>query len=244
MNVLRALTPRTRQRHAHYDRPPVLVHLDDVTLRDPVGRPLVQNLSWCIRAGQRWELFCDDRPAATSLLRCIAGLQQPHQGQVEIYGHVSWPLGQVGGLSPRLSALENSVVLAGIYGEGGQNTQVLERIRKLVGLDHSQWKKPIKQLPPLSKTKLRLALSLAFDFDLYVLDPFIIRPLVRAREWSDIWQQRLARRCRNRAWVTLAGSPLQLDDSCRRGLVLKEGRLVIEGPISSCMEAAKPLMSA
>jgi len=244
MTVLRALTPRTRQRHAHHTRPPVLVQLDDVTLRDPAGRPLVQNLSWCIRAGQRWALFCDDRPAATALLRCIAGLQQPQQGQVEIKGHVSWPLGQVSGLSPKLSALENSVVLAGIYGDGGQNAQVLEEIRKLGGLDVAQWKKPIKQLPALTKTKLHLALSLAFDFDLYVIDPAVIRPLVRASEWNEIWQRRLENRCRRRALVTLSVAPLQLDATCRRALVLKQGRVVTRGSLSMCREAAQQRASA
>jgi len=214
-----------------------------VTLRDPAGRPLVQNLSWCIRAGQRWVLFCDEQPAATALLRCIAGLQQPQQGKVEILGHVSWPLGQVAGLSPRLSALENSVVLAGIYGDGGQNAQVLEQIRKLVGLEVGPWRQPLKQLPALTKTKLRLALSLAFDFDLYVLDPAAIRPLVRASEWSELWQQRLEKRCLRRALVTMAASQLRLDDSCRRGLVLKQGSVVTRGSLSMCREAAQQPVS-
>lgn len=214
-----------------------------MTLLDPAGRPLVQNLSWCIRAGQRWALFCDDRTAATALLRCVAGLQQPQQGQVEIHGHVSWPLGQVAGLSPRLSAMENSVVLAGIYGDGRQNAQVLEQIRKLVGLDVGPWRQPLKQLPALSKTKLRLALSLTFDFDLYVIDPAVIRPLVRAGEWSELWQQRLAKRCRRRALVTLAASQLQLDDSCRHGLVLKQGSVVTRGSLSTCREAVQQAAS-
>ena len=215
------------------------MQLDGVTLLDPAGRPLVQNLSWCIRAGQRWALFCDDRAAASALLRCVAGLQQPQQGQVEIHGHVSWPLGQVAGLSPRLSALENSVVLAGIYGDGGQIVQVLEQIRKLVGLETGPWRQPLKQLPALTKTKLRLALSLAFDFDLYVIDPVAIRPLVRASEWSELWQQRLAKRCRRRAFVTLAASPLQLDDSCRHGLVLKQGSVATRGSLSACRQAVQ-----
>jgi len=243
MDALRALTPRTRQRHSNHTRPPVLVQLNGVTLLDPAGRPLVQNLSWCIRAGQRWALFCDDRPAATALLRCIAGLQQPQQGRVEIHGHVSWPLGQVAGLSPRLSALENSVVLAGIYGDGGHNVQVLEQIRKLVGLETGPWRQPLKQLPALTKTKLRLALSLAFDFDLYVVDPAVIRPLVRASEWSELWQQRLENRCRRRALVTLAVAPLQLDATCRIGLVVKQGCVVTRGSLSMCRDAAQQPVS-
>ena len=39
MPALNALTPRTRLRHAHHTKPPILVSLQQVTLRDDFGHP-------------------------------------------------------------------------------------------------------------------------------------------------------------------------------------------------------------
>ena len=245
MDALRALTPRTRQRHANHTRPPILVHLDAVTLQGPGGAPLVQDLSLRIRAGQRWALFSDNRQSAPALLRCVAGLQRPQQGNLAVHGHVSWPFGQVAGLSMRLSPQENSRVLAGIYGQPAQRAQDLDQIRSLMGLELRQWRQPLKQPPAISKTKLHLALSLAFDFDVYVVDPTAIRPMVRAGEWSECWQQLLLKRLESRALITLAGPPMQLDSHCGRGLVLQQGQVVARGPIARCQAAAdNPAISA
>ncbi|MEB3207979.1 MAG: hypothetical protein VKK63_03600 [Synechococcus sp.] len=222
-----------------------MVHLDAVTLQGPGGAPLVQDLSLRIRAGQRWALFSDNRQAASAVLRCVAGLHRPQRGNLAIHGHVSWPFGQVAGMSMRLSPQENSMVLTGIYGQPAQRAQDLEQIRNLVGLEEKQWHQALKQLPAISKTKLHLALSLAFDFDVYVVNPAAIQPMVRAGEWSEAWQQLLLKRLESRALITLAGPRLQLDSHCRRGLVLQQGQVVARGPIAKCHAAAdNPAISA
>ena len=114
-----------------------------------------------------------------------------------------------------------------------------------MGLELRQWRQPLKQLPAISKTKLHLALSLAFDFDVYVVDPTAIRPMVRAGEWSEGWQQLLLKRLESRALITLAGPPMQLDSHCGRGLVLQQGQVVARGPIARCQAAAgNPAISA
>lgn len=234
MSALNALTPRTRRRHAHHTKPPILVSLQKVSLRDDPKHPVLEELSFRIRAGERWQVFCDDRRLRTRLLQCVAGLLPPASGTVTILGHVSWPLGQVAGLSNRLSCAENSRFLAGIYGQLGRKEEHLDLVRQLCDFSTEQWSEPLKHLDGSSRQRFRLALSLAFDFDLYVLDPSAFRSLSRHGSWTEAWQATLDRRLRERAVITLGPDELGVGDLCRKGLVLERGRLLVKGSLERC----------
>lgn len=236
MSALDVLTPRTRRRHPHHTKPPTLVHLDRVSLRDAQGTPMLRDLSLRIRGGERWQVFCDDRRMRSSLLLCVAGLLPPQSGVVTIRGHVSWPMGQVAGLSNKLSCGENTRFLAGIYGQPNQREQELELVRQLCDFSTEHWSEPISQLNGHAKQRFRLALSLAFDFDLYVLDLSAFRTLRRQGGWSEPWQATLERRLRERAVISLGPDDLGVGAYCRKGLVLEKGRVLTKGPLQRCQE--------
>jgi len=229
-----SLTPRTQRRHGHRSKPPTLVHLDRVSLRHPQGKTGLKELSLRIRGGERWQVFCEDRHIRSSLLQCVAGLLAPVSGVVTIRGHVSWPLGQVSGLSSKLSGAENSRFLAGIYGRPGHREQDLDLIRRLCGFSTAQWSEPLNQLSGARKQQFRLALSLAFDCDLYVLDPSALRALRREGGWSEHWQATLQQRLQQRAVITIGSDDLGVADSCRKGLVLEQGKVVAKGGLERC----------
>ncbi len=228
------LTARTHRRHGHRNKPPTLVHLDRVSLSHPQGETGLSDLSLRIRGGERWQVFCDDRRIRSSLLQCVAGLLPPTSGVVTIRGHVSWPLGQVSGLSSKLSCAENSRFLAGIYGRPGEREHDLDLIRRLCGFSTARWSEPLNQLSGACKQHFRLALSLAFDFDLYVLDPSALRALRREGGWSEHWQATLQQRLQQRAVITIGSDDLGVADSCRKGLVVAQGQVVAKGGLERC----------
>lgn len=234
MSALNALTPRTRRRHAHRKRPPILVSLDKVSLQDEQNQPVLDGLDFQIRAGERWQVFCDSHLLRTRFLQCVAGVLPPASGTVTIRGHVSWPLGQLTGLNNRLSCAENSRFLAGIYGQLGRKEEHHSLVRQLCAFSVKRWSEPLKHLDGASRQRFRLALSLAFDFDLYVLDPSAFRSLGRPGTWTEPWQATLDRRLRERAVITLAPDELGLGVLCRRGLVLEHGRLLVKGSLERC----------
>jgi ABC-type polysaccharide/polyol phosphate transport system ATPase subunit len=216
----------------------VLVQLENVTVRGAGVTPLLNALNLRLRAGQRLAVFCQGRQArqsALALLRCIAGMQRPDAGRVVIEGHASWPFGQVPGLSNLLSAEENCVVLVGLYGDRHEHADQLHQVCDLVGLSPQQWRQPLKLLPGPLKQRLKLALSLVFDFDLHLIDPAAVRPLIQAGNWTDQWQQALAARLQRRGLVAVGGGPLHLETHCRRGLVLREGAIATSGSIDHCL---------
>jgi len=242
MSGLNTLTPRTRRRYAHHTKPPILVSLQQLSLRDDFGHLLLEDFSFRVRAGQRWQVVADDRRIAHGLLNCIAGLQQPAQGKLVVRSHVSWPLGQLTGLSGLLSCTENVRFMGGVYGEAGNFERELGLIRQLCAFDETLWDRPFKQLPNPAKQRFKLALSLAFDFDLYLLDPMALAPLRRQGVWSEAWQGILEQRLRERAVVAIGGDRFGIADRCTHALVFEQGQVLVKGRTGHCGDQIRSIL--
>jgi ABC-type polysaccharide/polyol phosphate transport system ATPase subunit len=231
------VTSRSTERFANKDRLPPVARLQNVTLLSKSGKPIFESLSMHIRRGQGWIVFCHDRQSRSALLGCLSGRLKVDSGRVDIGGHVSWPLGEIGGLSRHLSAFENSKFICQVYGEPEDQTQGLDHIRSLVGFNEKQWyQMPLKSLSAIEKNKVNLAISLAHDFDLYLVDPAIFRHVLRLDEERDAWLNALHRRLRRRAFLMFASEKVDLGliDRCSRGLVLENGKMAIKGSIDVC----------
>jgi ABC-type polysaccharide/polyol phosphate transport system ATPase subunit len=109
----------------------------------------------------------------------------------------------------------------------------------MASMDIKEWLIPISQLPIIKKKEFMLALSLAFDFELYVVDPLILRPLLRAGSYSTYWQSLILERLKKRGVITVADAALGIDSICRKGLVLENGKLVQQGAVSLCRSVAE-----
>ena len=234
MGDLDVLTHRTRKRYAHRTKAPTLVQLEGATKLGADRIPAFENLNLRIRAGQRWVVFCKERATSSALVQCVAGLQQPDRGMVTIRGHVSWPLGQVPGLSNKLSCAENSRFLLGIYGHRAQRDQELALVQELLDISREQWLSPLENQPGEIRIRLKMALSLTCDFDLYVIDSAILNKFRRTQRWSESWQSLVERRLQTRAVLTTCADLITDSVDRAKGLVLSNGRLEIKGSLAEC----------
>jgi len=244
MAVLHVLTARTGLRHVHRTKPPSLVHLERATKLAPSGKAAFADLSLRIRAGQRWVVFSRELHTRSALLQCVAGLQVPERGAVTIRGHVSWPLGQVPGLSGKLSCAENSRFLLGIYGQRGQLEVELALVQELMDLSQEEWGEPLGHHSVGIRNRFKLALSLTCDFDLYVIGASPLLAFRQSPGWTEPLQTLLERRLQTRAVLSSGVQPLAGLEAGSRGLVLAEGKLVMKGALAECQQAYLEAQSA
>lgn len=234
MLALEALTQRTRRRHQHRTKAPTLVHLQRATKLRESSTADFTNLNLRIRAGQHWVVLSQDHDSCNALLQCVAGFQQPDQGTITIRGHVSWPLGQVAGLSNKLSCAENSRFLVGIYGQRGEREQELAMVQGLMNLSHDHWHSPLVKLSGDIRSRLKLALSLACDFDLYLIDSLALRKFRQSSLWSTKWQDLLDHRLQTRAVLSAGMPPFSRNEETAKGLVLDKGNILMKGTLADC----------
>ena len=105
----------------------------------------------------------------TTLLRLIGGVDHPTRGQVRRNCRVSWPMGFGGGLQGTLTGRQNAKFICRLHGHEQDVPELLERIQAFADIG-AAFDEPIKTYSAGMKSRLQFALSLAFDFDLYISD--------------------------------------------------------------------------
>lgn len=105
----------------------------------------------------------------STLLRLIGGVDQPTHGTVERRCRVSWPMGFGGGLQGSLTGRQNAKFVCRIHGHEADIPERLEYIQAFADIGQA-FDEPIKTYSTGMRSRLLFALSLAFDFDVYISD--------------------------------------------------------------------------
>jgi len=156
----------------------------------------------------------------STLLRIIAGTEQPDSGDVRRVGSVSWPIGFSGGFNGSLSGEENCRFVARIYGTD---------VDEVVGftMDFSElgdyFHMPVKTYSSGMKARLAFGLSMAIEFDSYLVD-----------EVTAVGDARFQAKCRKafdersgRSSVIIVSHQLAtIKDYCQRCAVISNGQLL------------------
>jgi len=103
----------------------------------------------------------------STLLRLIAGSEYPDKGKILRKGKYSWPLGFSGSFHGNLSGIENLRFACRIY--GADIKYVTEFVKDFSELG-KYIEEPIKTYSSGMRSRLAFALSMAIDFDVYLVD--------------------------------------------------------------------------
>ncbi len=105
----------------------------------------------------------------STLLRLIGGIDEPTRGRVERRCRVSWPMARGGGLQNSLTGRQNSKFVCRLYGHEDDMEDRIEQIRDFAAIGRS-FEQPINTYSSGMRSRLQFAMSLAFDFDVYISD--------------------------------------------------------------------------
>jgi capsular polysaccharide transport system ATP-binding protein len=106
----------------------------------------------------------------STLLNLLGGMDHPTRGTVTRQCRVSWPLGLSGGFQGSLSGTQNAKFIARIHGvDEDALRQRIGFIREFSELGHAL-ERPVKSYSSGMRSRLAFAISLAFDFDVYLVD--------------------------------------------------------------------------
>ncbi len=103
----------------------------------------------------------------STLLRLIAGSEYPNKGRIIRKGKYSWPLGFSGSFHPTLSGIENLRFACRIYDVDIK--YVTDFVKDFSELG-KYIEEPIKSYSSGMRSRLAFALSMAIDFDVYLVD--------------------------------------------------------------------------
>lgn len=105
----------------------------------------------------------------STLLRIVGGVDYATKGVVRRHTKVSWPMGFGGGLQGSMTGRQNTKFVARIHGMEHDIPRILEEVQAFAEIGPA-FEEPIKTYSSGMKSRLQFALSLAFDFDVYISD--------------------------------------------------------------------------
>ena len=105
----------------------------------------------------------------STLLRLIGGIDIPTRGTIERNCRVSWPMGFGGGLQGSLTGRQNAKFVCRIHGHQDDMRDRIAGIEEFAELG-SHFDDPVKSYSSGMRSRLNFALSMAFDFDVYISD--------------------------------------------------------------------------
>ncbi len=128
---------------------------------------ILDQATFKIEPGHNVGILGGNGAGKSTLLRMVAGAEAPDSGKIIRRARVSFPLGFSGTFHPQLSGRENARFLARIYGENVN--RVVDFVADFAELG-PYFDEPILTYSSGMAAKLAFGVSLAIDFDVYLID--------------------------------------------------------------------------
>lgn len=151
-----------------------MIIVDDVYKRYKTkhgfGPWVLQGINLTIPRNHNIALIGRNGAGKSTLLRLIGGVDHPTKGAVERQCNVSWPMGR-GGLEPDLTGRQNAKFVCRVHGFHEQ-ADLADRIAFILDFSDlgAAFDEPVNTYSSGMRSRLQFALSLAFDFDVYISD--------------------------------------------------------------------------
>ena len=149
-----------------------MIKIENLTksYRTPTGRHYVfKDLNVELPTGISVALIGRNGAGKSTLLRMIGGIDRPDSGSITTIKTISWPIGLSGGFQGSLTGRENVKFVSRLYATKDQLKEKIAFVKDFSELG-KYFDMPLKTYSSGMKSRLGFGLSMAFDFDYYIVD--------------------------------------------------------------------------
>jgi capsular polysaccharide transport system ATP-binding protein len=160
----------------------------------PHGRRYVfRDLSFSFPEDVSIGLIGPNGAGKSTLMRLLGGIDAPDHGSVESDVNISWPVGLSGGMQTALSGRDNARFVCRLYGATGR--EMREKLRYIEEFSEigEYFDLPVRSYSSGMRSRLAFGMSMAFDFDYYLIDELMaVGDAQFRRKSQQVFQTRLA----------------------------------------------------
>jgi capsular polysaccharide transport system ATP-binding protein len=191
---------------------------------------VLSGVNLTIQPGDRVALLGRNGAGKTTLIKLIGGVEMPSSGKITRSMSVSWPLGFAGGFQGSLTGFDNARFIARIYQR--EYSDIKGFVEEFTELG-DQLKMPLKTYSSGMRARLAFALSLAIEFDCYLIDEII---LVGDQNFQRKCQIEMFEKRQDRGMVLASHSPELVKNFCNKAVVIHRAEARMYDDVNEAIE--------
>jgi capsular polysaccharide transport system ATP-binding protein len=201
----------------------------------PRGRRYVfRDISFSIPPDRNIGLIGKNGSGKSTLMRLLGGADTPDRGKIVTNKSVSWPVGLTGGFQGSMSGKDNVKFVCRVYGAvGPRMSEVLQYVRDFSDL--GKWfDEPVRSYSSGMRSRLAFGLSMAFDFDYYLIDEVMS---VGDSHFKKKSNQVFAKKMKTSNIILVSHSMEDIRRLCNLVLLVENGTITIFDDVESGIAA-------
>jgi len=131
---------------------------------------IFRDLSLVIPSDRNVALIGRNGAGKSTLMRLLGGLDTPDSGRIITNQRISWPVGLSGGFQGSLTGRQNVKFVCRVFGADGDDMRKKVNYVQDFAEIGEYFDQPVKTYSSGMKARVAFGLSLAFDFDYYLVD--------------------------------------------------------------------------
>ena len=202
------------------------------------SKPLFQNINFDLGKSGRLAILGRNGQGKSTLIKMLGGVLLTSEGQIEWRMSSSWPIGFGGGFQGSLSGLDNVRFLARLYNRDYHDT--LARVDDFAELGKAL-RDPVKHYSSGMRARLAFGLSLAIEFECYLIDELVA---VGDARFQRKCQEALFEHRAHRAFLMASHDTHLIASYCEQALIIEGGQAKMFNDIDEAVEVYTWLRAA
>ena len=198
-----------------------MIELQQVTKQYETGHgtlTVLDGIDLVLRRGQKMGILGRNGAGKSTLIRLLSGAEAPTRGRIERDMTVSWPLAFSGAFQGSLTGLDNFRFICRIYGLDYRDRLALVEDFSELG---KFMREPVKTYSSGMRARLAFAVSLAIEFDCFLIDEIIA---VGDHRFYEKCQVELFEKRSDRAFIIASHDAHNIREHCDSAGVIHGGK--------------------
>ena len=182
-------------------------------------RPVLKDINFTLKKGEKIGILGRNGAGKSTLIRLISGVEPRTTGEIKRTMSISWPLAFSGAFQGSLTGMDNLRFICRIYDVDMDYVKAFTEDFSELG---QYLYEPVKRYSAGVKARLAFALSLAVEFDCYLIDEVIA---VGDSRFAAKCKHELFERRKDRSIILVSHSHSAMKSYCDNAMVLEAGHL-------------------
>jgi capsular polysaccharide transport system ATP-binding protein len=200
-------------------------------------RTVLSDINFRLPRGEHLGILGRNGAGKSTLIRLISGAERPTSGRIIRGMRVSWPLAFGGAFQSHLTGLDNLKFVCRVYGV--DHRPLVPFVEEFTELG-VYFREPVLHYSNGMLTRLAFALSMAVEFDCFLIDEAMVVGDVRFHERCHV---ELFHKRNNRAFILVTHEAHVIKLYCKSACVLHQGKLIAFPSVDDAYEFYQSTMA-